>query len=151
MMCWLDCKQDENKMFNPIAMQNPVTLPEFTAAVTSLQRFSDEEVLAMQKEFSTYVARIREFSTEGHDLSTHAFKSWMLQCMNFWRTKWSDIPNIAKVARFCITLSPSSASAERVFSVVKSMFAVQQMTQTLDDHTEASVMLVVNHHPPPST
>ena len=129
-------------------MQNPVTLPEFTAAVNSLQRFSDEEVLAMQKEFSTYVARIREFSTEGHDLSTHAFK--LDTAMNFWRTKWSDIPNIAKVARFCITLSPSSASAERVFSVVKSMFAVQQMTQTLEDHTEASVMLVVNH-PPPST
>ena len=42
------------KLANPIAMQDYQSLPEFTAAVRSPDRFNDADINAMSKEYSTY-------------------------------------------------------------------------------------------------
>jgi len=132
------------KLVNPIAMQHFASLPEFTAAVRSLNRFNDAAINAMSVEYSTYRALIITFAEEEHDLTTHEDK--LTAIMGFWKTKWHDIPTIAKLARYCMTLTPSSAAAERVFSVLKQLFSLNQMKTTLQDYVETAVMMRYNKY-----
>ena len=50
------------KLVNPIAMQDYPSLPDFTAAVRSLDRFNDADIYTMSKEYSTYKALINAFA-----------------------------------------------------------------------------------------
>ena len=63
----------------------------------------------------------------------------------FWRQFRILIPNISKVARIAFTLAPSSAAAERVFSILKRHMTTQQMSQQLTDLTQGGVMLDYNN------
>ena len=96
----------------------------------------------MTAEYSTYRARILDFSSARPDLSTHALQ--LEAIMKFWRANYHSIPSIANLARYCMTLTPSSAAAERIFSILKQMFSLQQMGNTLEDLVEAAVMLNAN-------
>ena len=58
--------------------------------------------------------------------------------------RFSRLPNLATFARYCFTLAPSSAAAERVFFILKNHFFVSQMRRSLEDYTECSVMLQHN-------
>ena len=89
--------------------------------------------------------RIRDFTADELDLAKHSDK--LQYIMKFWKAHWQDIPTIAKLERYCITITPSSAGAERVFSIMKRMFSKNQMTAALQDYTEASVMLAYNGQP----
>ena len=51
-----------------------------------------------------------------------------------------DLPQWSLVAKKVILLQPSSAAAERVFSLLNSSFSEQQQN-SLEDYVEASVML----------
>ena len=131
------------KLVNPIAMQLFASLPDFTAAVRSLDRFNDADINAMSVEYSTYRHLIITFAEEEHDCTTHEDK--LEAIMGFWKTKWHDIPTIEKLARYCKTLTPSSAAAERVFSVLKQLFSLlNQMKTTLQDYVETAVMMRYN-------
>ena len=66
----------------------------------------------------------------------------------FWKNNRIYIPNIAKVARIAFILTPSSAAAERVFSMLKRHMTKQQMTSALADYTQAGCMLDWNHSLP---
>jgi hAT family C-terminal dimerisation region len=68
----------------------------------------------------------------------------MEKCLVFWKMFRLELPNLSALARLCMTLTPSSASVERVFSILKSSFTVNQMTFALEDYTAASVMLQYN-------
>jgi len=50
--------------------------------------------------------------------------------LDFWRARRSELPAWSEVARMIFALSANSASCERVFSLLKSMF----------DHTQNSVL-----------
>ena len=69
----------------------------------------------------------------------------MAACATFWRDRFASLPHLANFARYCFTLAPSSASAERVFSILKNSFCVGQMRRSLVDYTECSVMLQHNN------
>ena len=131
---------------NPIAMRQRVQAPEcimeFKAALESLRRFPTETVNNIVGEWNTYKRILRELpSTE----SEGVFKFQVQRCMIFWRTHYSALPAMSKFARFCMTLAPSSAAAERVFSYLKNSFTVSQMRQSLEDYTQCSIMLQHNH------
>ena len=68
----------------------------------------------------------------------------MTDCLDFWKRYYQTMPALAKLARVCITIAPSSASVERVFSILKSTFSVNQMWSSLEDYTALSVMLQSN-------
>lgn len=72
------------------------------------------------------------------------FDGQMLRCPIFWANYRLAVPNIAVFARYYITMTPSSAAAERVFSMLKNSFTVGQMRQALEDYTEGSLMLQYN-------
>ena len=138
------------KMVNPIAMQNFPSVDKFGIAVRSLNHFTNAEIQSMAQEYSIYRARLIMFADEGHDFAAHdgltAHAAKLQAIMKFWETKWHDIPNIANLARYCMTFTPSSAAAERVFSVLKQFFSLNQMKKTLEDYVETAVMMKVNKY-----
>ena len=97
----------------------------------------------MTQEYSTYRNRIINFAEKSPDLSTHEHQLEAIM-KNFWRQNHHSFPEIAQLARYCMTLTPSSAAAERIFSILKQMFSLNQMHSTLEDVVEASVMLRAN-------
>ena len=61
----------------------------------------------------------------------------------FYQNNSDDIPTWALAMQIVGSFTPSSAAAERVFSLLKSMFGDMQMT-TLADYIQAALMLRYN-------
>ena len=64
--------------------------------------------------------------------------------VEWWSRNKQDLPHWSSVAQKFLLLQPSSAAAERVFSILSSSFSDQQQN-SLEDYVEASVMLQCNH------
>ena len=96
----------------------------------------------MEREWSDFVRRCSLMPVEEEDGDpTHV----MDRAQVFWKHNRIFFPAIAKVARIAFILIPSSAAAERVFSMLKRHLTKQQMTSALEDYTQASCMLDWNH------
>lgn len=63
--------------------------------------------------------------------------------LKFWCVHRSDIPTLATAGRIVFALSPNSASCERVFSLLATLFNPAQKV-TLGDALQASLMLRYN-------
>lgn len=63
--------------------------------------------------------------------------------LSWWRTNGSSFKQWAKAARIVFTISPNSASCERVFSLLKLMFGDDQLS-SLADAIRAALMLRYN-------
>lgn len=63
--------------------------------------------------------------------------------MPFWRSNAGLLPTWSAMARAFATLTPSSAAAERVFSILKNSFGRRQ-TGSLEDYVSAACMLQFN-------
>ena len=63
----------------------------------------------------------------------------------WWKSIATDLPSWSSAVRKLIIVQPSSATAERVFSLLVTMFGDQQ-NETLEDYIEAALMLRVNNH-----
>ena len=62
-----------------------------------------------------------------------------------WFHNHSDrLPHWSQTARLLSLVQPSSATAERVFSLLKASFNDRQLSP-LEDELEASIMLYYNH------
>ena len=133
------------KFANPIAMRHvmlsPNTLLDFKEAVKNLQRFTRNEVENMAGEWHQYKRLVHEFEMLPSDST---MDGQFERCPIFWAHYHKVIPTLAIFARYCMTLTPSSAAAERVFSHLKSSFTIGQMRQSLEDYTEGSLMLQYN-------
>ena len=92
---------------------------------------SDPTILASLKvELPSYLAKSADISP---DFNT----------VEWWSLHKQDLPQWSSVAKKVILLQPSSAAAERVFSLLNSSFSEQQQN-SLEDYVEASVMLQYN-------
>ena len=65
------------------------------------------------------------------------------QVLKWWRTHGGSFPGWALAARIAFALSPSSASCERVFALLKAMYGEQD--STLADQLSTGLMLAYNH------
>ena len=65
------------------------------------------------------------------------------QLQRWWRDNAPAVPAWAKAARIAFALTCTSAAAERVFSMVESMFGEEQV-RSLADQLQAGVMLRYN-------
>ena len=92
--------------------------------------------------FYLQIIRGRQFSVM--DENTNPYDYQMEETELFWKDCYHMLPFLSKLAQLCITLSASSAAAERVFSKLKRTFDLSQMNSTLSDYTEASIMLQIN-------
>ena len=89
------------------------------------------ELSAMKTEFPNYIAAVEDISAEYSPL-------------DFWKHHASSLPSWAKAVQKVLLVQPSSAAAERVFSLLKASFGEQQL-HSLEDYIEASLMLQYNN------
>ena len=118
------------RLFSPHFVNK--TKPE-RIALTSLSTFSfitEPVLLNLKKEFPLYVAAVEDISSE-------------LDAILFWKQYANNIPTWKEAAAKVILLQPSSAAAERVFSLLKNSFGDQQL-KSLEDYLEASS--IVQHN-----
>ena len=76
-------------------------------------------------------------------LARAADTSPSISCLEWWKLNASALPNWSEAAKRVLLLQPSSAAAERVFSLLNSSFGNQQ-DNSLQDYIESSVMLQYN-------
>ena len=99
------------RLFNPHFVNK--TKPE-RIALTSLSTFSfitEPVLLNLRKEFPLYVAAVEDISSE-------------LDTILFWKQYANNIPTWKEAAAKVILLQPSSAAAERVFSLLKTLLEI---------------------------
>ena len=63
---------------------------------------------------------------------------------DWWSHHESELPNWSKACKMSLLFQPSSAAAERVFSLLQNSFNQQQYS-SLEDYIEASIMLLYNN------
>ena len=71
-------------------------------------------------------------------------KSFTASVLLFWRLEGHKFPTWAKAARIMFAMTPNSAGAERVFSLLKYMFT-DLRGSSLADLIEGSLMLKYNN------
>ena len=64
--------------------------------------------------------------------------------LEWWKINTSVLPHWSQVAKKVFLVQPSSAAAERVFTLLKSSFNEQQ-DNSLKDYVESSLMLQYNN------
>jgi len=62
----------------------------------------------------------------------------------WWRLNAAELPSWSSAIKKVLLIQPSSAAAERVFSLLVTMFGDQQ-NDALEDYIEAALMLRVNN------
>lgn len=105
--------------------------------------FTPVERQGMQLEWSQYLGLTADLGAEEDDGSPN---EKMRRAVLFWRTAAGTLPNLAKLARYCMLLACSSAAAERVFSVLKNSQSLVQMHHALEDYTEILCQRQYNHN-----
>ena len=115
--------------------QKVVELKPDAAAVDLLQAFpflNKASVLGnLKSELPSYLAKAADTSAD-------------MDPLDWWRNHSADLPYWSAASADVLLVQPSSAAAERVFSLLKASFGPQQDT-TLNDYIQTSLMLQYNH------
>ena len=93
--------------------------PYYDEGVRALERFLETEIVAMKKEWPKFVRQCHDLPVRPDDRDPTKI---MERSSVFWREARIDYPNLARLARLAFTVTPSSAAAERVFSLLKNFF-----------------------------
>mmetsp|Transcript_15645 Transcript_15645/g.26116 ORF Transcript_15645/g.26116 Transcript_15645/m.26116 type:complete len:288 (-) Transcript_15645:146-1009(-) len=113
----------------------------FERDVRSLNRFSDQDIGEMQDEWSRYVAACRqEEARDGDDDPDKV----MARICHFWNARCGAFPALSEFVQYCFSIATSSAAAERIFSMLKRSFDKLQMVKSLEDTTQATLLLCYN-------
>ena len=116
----------------PIQVQ---ALHPTAASVPELKQFSfitDAEVVQLVEELPNYLA-----IADGAAIETEEGK------VQWWVTHTTALPNWSAAVKKILLVQPSSASPERVFSLLQNAFSTQQEA-ALEETVETSVMLRYN-------
>jgi len=89
-----------------------------------------ENILNLKNELPLYLARVKDISEN-------------ISCTEWWKLNENGLPFWSAAAKKVLLVQPSSASAERVFSLLNNSFSPQQQS-SLQDYVETSVMLQYN-------
>jgi len=134
--------------FDPISFRGRYqTCPNFDSTVREyierLNLFTPQQVTAMKSEWAAYYREVHFIQPTDQDLSP-SYR--MDKATDFWKeSSFKNLKSLALVARYAFLVVPSSAAAERVFSVLKHSLSLVQMHQALEELTELMVKLNYNH------
>ena len=67
----------------------------------------------------------------------------IVDVLDWWHTHQRDLPAWAEACKNVLLIQPSSAAAERVFSILSNSFGERQES-SLQDYIECSIMLQYN-------
>ena len=126
--------------FDPtFAVEHTITT-DWVLALAGIRPLSIDESLLnlMCVELPTYLSEAKSVIVNRADVND--FTEAVLQ---FWRIRVSVLPGWARAARIVFAISCNSASCERVFSLLDSMFDSEQRS-ALSDYVGGSLMLKYN-------
>ena len=93
--------------------------------------FKHEELEKLKAELPSYLAKTDDISDD-------------LDPLEWWKLNATVLPYWSNAVKKILVIQPSSAAAERVFSLLNSGFGDLQ-ENSLKDYIEASIMLRYNH------
>ena len=119
------------RLFSPqkVRSMEALTLDQ---SLKFLPFLNETSVNSLKEELPCYLAHVA-------DISEH------VKPLEWWKLNEANLPNWGKAAKQVALIQPSSAVAERVFSLLKSSFGDLQ-DSSLQDYVEASLMLQFNDH-----
>lgn len=124
------------RMFSPqkIYLMQPdaTTLEQSLVAIPFLSSPNGDVVSCLKAELPDYLARAADTSAD-------------IPPLEWWKRNAGALPHWSEAAKKVLLLQPSSATAERVFSLLKNSFGEQQ-DNALQDYIECSLMLQFNKH-----
>ena len=95
--------------------------------------------MKQHQQLPAYLSRASNFT-----VNTSSVEDFSKSVLAWWKENGSNaISAWVKAARIVFSIAPNSASCERVFSLVKSMFGDQQM-RSLADYIQAALQLRYN-------
>ena len=103
--------------------------------------FTQDDMEAIDVEYPLFVQEAKGLEVRVDDMKPEPA---MDRIEDFWTFRRQRFPSLSKLVRFAYTCTASSASVERLFSLLKRTFSLQQMKFALEDYVEASVMLQFN-------
>ena len=128
------------RVFNPsfvASMQLGTAHVDALAVVTPIARLCS--LPALKAEVPAYVAVASGVTiAAGPDIA-----AFTAEVLGWWHANAATLPAWSEAARIAFALSPNSASCERVFSLLESMFGDAQ-TSALADYLQAALMLRYN-------
>lgn len=132
------------RAFDPGFVKNGKLTPAHIDTMTEIPWLDGQTVLLLQSERSEYVAAVKA-STLSFDST--AMKDFSDNVLTFWRAigsqKECKLPTWRDEARRAFCVTPNSAAAERVLSVLERTFDSSQES-SLSDYIETAVMLEYN-------
>lgn len=131
------------RLSNPfsIAIHKPETL-EILTLIDSLHHFSVQDQDAFATDLGEY-RKLCEWYAGGIDRNAEDFDEMAL-AVKFWKRHGSLLPGLSLFAKYCFTLTSTSAAAVRAFSVLQEFYGEQQMRSSLEDQVFLSVLLKYN-------
>ena len=123
------------QLFNPrvVKVSRPVAVD--VDLITAVPFLNDDNVIqSLKDELPAYLVRVANIPDEFDALTD----TWP-----WWRHNEAELPAWSSAVKKIVLVQPSSAAAERVFSLLVTMFGDQQH-ETLEDYIEAALMLRVN-------
>ena len=119
------------RLFSPhkVREMNPTAL-SLDQDLASIPFFNNTERAGLKDELPTYLSKVADLD-DGYDP------------LEWWKSNASALPCWSRAAKNILLVQPSSAAAERVFSLLKSSFGDQQ-DNSLKDYVESSLMLQYN-------
>ena len=116
----------------------PVKIVEIKPSASDIERLrifpfldSDSIIDGLKVELPKYLATAEDISPE-------------IDRLEWWKKHECDLPHRSQACKNVLLVQPSSAAAERVFSILSSSFTERQ-TSSLEDYIETSVMLQYNN------
>ena len=119
----------------------PVQVQQLHSTAASVEELRSFRFLDNDAIIQGLTAELPRYLTvaDGADLQTEEEK------LQWWSRNEANLPNWSTVVKKALLVQPSSASAERVFSIMKNFFTNQQ-DAALEQTVEASVMLCYNQN-----
>jgi hypothetical protein len=119
------------RYFSPSKVSELKPTSSDLSSLSAFPCFDSEAIEGMKSELPTYLAAAEGVAPQ-------------FDPCEWWKYHSADIPMWARSFRKIALIQPSSAAAERVFSLLQSSFGKQQ-EQSLEDYIQLSVMMQYNY------
>ena len=118
------------RYFSPLNLAELQPTAADIDALLFLPFLNSNDITTLKSELSTYIAEVEDISKS-------------IDPLEWWESNEERLPNWASAFKKLVLVQPSSAAAERVFSLSKSFSKLQ--TRSLEDYVQLSIMLQYNN------
>ena len=119
------------RYFSPLKLAELQPTAADIDALLFLPFLNSNDITTLKSELSTYIAAVEDISKS-------------IDPLEWWESNEERLPNWASAFKKLVLVQPSSAAAERVFSLLSKSFSKLQ-TRSLEDYVQLSIMLQYNN------